>query len=73
MRFFRSRKHERDMDAEMRFHVDMEAAELERQGIPPMEARRRALAGFGGISRFKEEGHEARGGSWLEDFLRDAR
>src|ERR1051326_300278 len=61
------------MDDEMRFHVDMEAAELERMGIAPEEARRRALAGFGGIRRFKEEGHEARGGAWLEDLLRDLR
>lgn len=73
MRFFRSRVHDREMDAEMRFHVDMEAAELERMGVAPDEARRRALASFGGVQRFKEEGHEARGGSWLEDLLRDAR
>ena len=73
MRFFRSRSRDREMDDEMRFHVDMEAAELERMGIAPEEARRRALAGFGGIRRFKEEGHEARGGAWLEDLLRDLR
>lgn len=73
MQFFRSRKHEKDMDAEMRFHIDMEAAELERMGVPSDEARRRALATFGGVQRYKEEGHEARGGSWLEDLLRDTR
>jgi len=73
MRFFRSRAHDSEMDVEMRFHVDMEAAELERMGVAPDEARRRALASFGGVQRFKEEGHEARGGSWLEDLLRDAR
>ena len=73
MRFFRSRTHDREMDAEMQFHIDMEAAELERAGIAPAEARRRALASFGGVRRFKEEGHEARGGAWLEDLLRDLR
>jgi predicted permease len=73
MRLFRSRSHDREMDDEMRFHVDMEAAELERMGVAPEEARRRALAGFGGVQRFKEEGHEARGGAWLEDLLRDLR
>jgi predicted permease len=73
MRFFRRKEDDDAMDAEMRFHVDMEAAELERMGVPPAEARRRALAAFGGVQRYKEEGHEARGGAWLEDLSRDLR
>jgi putative ABC transport system permease protein len=73
MRFFRRKNEDEAMDAEMRFHVDMEAAELERMGVAPAEARRRALAAFGGVQRYKEEGHEARGGSWLEDLARDVR
>ena len=72
-RLFRRAELNRDMDAEMRFHIDMEAAELERMGVPAAEARRRALATFGGVQRYKEEGHEARGRSWLEDLGRDAR
>jgi putative ABC transport system permease protein len=64
-------KHRDDeMDAEMRFHVDMEAAELERMGLSGEEARRKALASFGGVQRYKEE---ARGGSWLEDLGRDVK
>lgn len=70
---FRRGAHERDMDAEMRFHIDMEAAELERQGVPADEARRRALASFGGVQRYKEEGHASRGGTWLEELARDVR
>ncbi|HEV8598884.1 MAG TPA: ABC transporter permease [Gemmatimonadales bacterium] len=73
MKLFRSRQDDQEMEAEMRFHVEMEAAELERMGIPAAEARRRALASFGGVRRFKEEGHEARGAGWLEDLLRDVR
>ncbi|MEX2154641.1 MAG: ABC transporter permease [Gemmatimonadaceae bacterium] len=73
LRIFRRDADDREMDAEMRYHIEMEAAELERLGVPPQEARRRALASFGGVQRYKEEGNEARGGSWLEDFLRDAR
>jgi predicted permease len=73
LNIFRRRVHQRDMDLEMRFHVDMEAAELERAGLDPGEARRRALAAFGGVRRHQEEGHEARGGAWLEDLLRDLR
>lgn len=71
--FLRRGAREREMDAEMRFHLDMEAAELERTGVPPDEARRRALASFGGVTRYKEEGHEARGGSWWDDLTRDTR
>jgi predicted permease len=70
---FRRRAHERDMDAEMRFHVDMEAADLERTGLSPADARRQALAKFGGMQRYKEEGHESRGGTWLDDLVRDLR
>src|SRR6185503_1737336 len=76
MRFrnlFRRAALEREMDSEMRFHIDMEAAELERMGVDPTEARRRALATFGGVQRFKEEGRDVRAGSWVDDLIRDLR
>src|SRR5690349_4239117 len=60
-----------EMSEEMRFHVDMEAAELERMGLAPAEARRRALANFGGVRRYTEEGREMRM-LWLDDLRRDA-
>ncbi|HEX6748092.1 MAG TPA: ABC transporter permease [Longimicrobium sp.] len=53
------RRLEREMDDEMRFHVEMEAAELVREGMPPAEARRQALLRFGGVERFKEEARDA--------------
>lgn len=61
-----------EMSEEMRFHIDMEAAELERMGVPPAEARRRALADFGGVRRYTEEGREMHL-LWLDDLRRDAR
>jgi predicted permease len=73
LNLFRRRRHEREMDDEMRFHIDMEAAELERSGLSRDEARRRALATFGGVQRYKEEGRESRGGTRLEDLSRDVR
>jgi len=72
MRFFR-RSRDEEMREEMGFHVDMEAADLEKSGMPAEEARRRALATFGGVRRYHEEGHEARGGAWIEDAMRDTR
>ena len=64
---------EREMDEEMRFHVEMEAAELRRAGVPPDDARRAALRAFGGVERFKDDARDSRGGRWLEDALQDVR
>src|SRR5918992_1748683 len=69
----RSRVIEREMDDEMRFHVEMEAADLVTRGVPPDEARRRALLTFGGVERFKDGGRDSRGVGSVEDFLRDVR
>ena len=69
---FSQRPHLADeMAEEMRIHVEMEAAELERSGVPRAEARRRALASFGGLRRYEEEGREVRRGTRWEDFHRD--
>src|SRR5215213_6564766 len=77
MSFFRRKpkppRRDTEMSEEMRFHVDMEAADLERAGVPPAEARRRALASFGGVRRYTEEGRELRSGSWSDDLIRDVR
>ena len=72
MRFnmFRRRRLDREIDDEMRFHVDMEAADLAGRGLSPDEARRRALASFGGVSRFKEE---SRGDGKLDELRRNLR
>jgi len=69
----RRARDERAMTEEMRFHVEMEAADLERFGVPPDEARRRALANFGGVRRYTEEAEEARHIRWLDDLRRDVR
>jgi len=63
--FFRNRA-ETEMDEELRFHLEMEAEKLVRaEGLPPLEARRRAGIAFGGVERFKEDVREARGLDWL--------
>lgn len=67
------RRLERDMDDEMRLHLELEAEELIRNGVAPQEAHRRARLAFGGVERFKEEGRDARGVRWTEDLGRDAR
>jgi len=64
---------EREMDDEMRFHLEARTADLERQGVPRGLAERRAYAEFGDIVRWKEAGREARGLRLLDDLGADLR
>ncbi|AHG93880.1 permease (plasmid) [Gemmatirosa kalamazoonensis] len=45
----------RDVDAELRYHLDMRAAEFEAHGMSPDEARRAAAASFGDVDAVEEE------------------
>ncbi len=73
LRVFRRRALEREIDDEMRFHVDMEAADLATRGVPADEARRLAHVRFGGVTQHREAGLEARSGRWLADAVQDFR
>jgi predicted permease len=64
---------ERDMDDELRLHLELETEDLIRTGLEPNEAYRRARALFGGVERYKEEGRDARGVRWIDDVRSDAR
>ncbi len=64
---------ERDMQEEMRFHVERETEENLRRGMTPAEARRQALLRFGGVSRFQEQARAARRTVFLENLQRDVR
>jgi predicted permease len=64
---------ERDMDDEMRFHVEARAADLASQGLSPAEAERRARQEFGDVIRWKEAGREARGLTLVDDLAGDLR
>jgi predicted permease len=62
---------EREMEEEIRLHVELETDELVRTGVHRDEARRQALVSFGGVERTKEEAREARGFPWLSVLLSD--
>jgi len=64
---------EREMDVELRFHIEAFAEDLVRSGVPRQEAMRRARIEFGGMERTKEECREARGTNFLESFVHDLR
>ena len=64
---------DRDIDDELAFHVEAHTRDLVSEGVPPEEARRRALATFGGMAPIRELTRDANGGRWLVDLLTDLR
>jgi putative ABC transport system permease protein len=63
-----------EMGEEMRFHLEMEAERLQRErGLDPAEARRQAAIAFGGLEKYREAGHDARGLGWLAGLRLDFR
>ena len=61
------------LDHELQFHLDLEAAKNARQGMAPETARTAALRAFGGVERVREECRDARKTSWAETVARNAR
>jgi len=64
---------ERDLDREMRFHIDAATDDLVRGGMSRADARRTALLQFGGVEQVKEQARDARGTRPVEDFFSDVR
>ncbi|HYN86197.1 MAG TPA: ABC transporter permease [Pyrinomonadaceae bacterium] len=64
---------EREIDEELRFHIEMRTEENVRAGMTPEEARRDAERRFGNPRRVRERGYEVRGGAWLESLWQDLR
>lgn len=62
---------EREMDDEMRFHLEARASDLERQGLSRAEAERLAHAEFGSVMKWKEAGRDARGLGIVDDLRAD--
>ena len=65
-RLFHRRKQDAQLDSELRFHVEQQTAYNIATGMDSDEARRRALAQFGGLEYIKEEARDARGTQFIE-------
>jgi predicted permease len=63
----------RDIEEELRVHVEMETETNIKRGMPPNEARAAALKSFGNPVRNTERGYDIRGGGWLETLWQDLR
>ena len=70
---FRGGELDRGLDAEVRFHIEMETEKNVAAGMTPAEARQRAIRSFGPMEKHKEETREARGVSWIETLVADLR
>lgn len=64
-------REERELDEELRFHMDMEAEHQRRAGAAADAARRRGAIALGGIERTKEDVRDARGTRLFDDTMRD--
>lgn len=62
----------REMDDELRFHLEMEVQANIGRGLDPGEARRRALRDLGGLAQTKEAIRDVRV-FWFDSLLQDAR
>ena len=64
---------DREIDAELRDHVERQIADYRRQGLSESEARRRALAGFGGVEQAAEACRDVWHGRVADELLQDVR
>jgi predicted permease len=71
--FLGRRSFERDLDDELRFHMEMMAAQHEARGYSARDARALTHKEFGSMERYREEVRDARGLTLADDLWRDIR
>src|ERR1700676_836106 len=68
------RRHKRllkELDQDIRDHIERETQDNMERGMPPEEARYAAMRKFGNVTRVKEETREVWSFVWLEQLLQD--
>jgi predicted permease len=70
---FRRAAAEMRLDTEIEGYVQLVEAELRAEGLPPAEARRRAIISVGGVEDVKERVRDARTGASFDALLHDLR
>jgi predicted permease len=71
--YFRKRNVERDLDAELRAHLELLTEGNIRRGMSPEDAQQAARREFGGVEQAKELYREQRGIQFLDTLLQDLR
>ena len=69
---WRRRRFERQLDAELQFHLDQQIRDYMASGMTEQEARRKARLAFGGVDHIKQDCREVRVFSVLETTLQDS-
>ena len=62
---------ERELDDEVRFHLEMQVERNLKKGMNPEEARYAALRNFGGVDQIKEECRDMQGIRLIETLWQD--
>jgi predicted permease len=68
---FRGREVERDLDDEVRFHLEKQIEQSLARGLTPDDARGAALRAFGGVEQRKEECRDLRHVWLVDELVRD--
>jgi len=72
--FFGQHAHfDRELEDEIRFHIEAYTDDLVRSGVPRPEAERRARIEFGGVELVCDKCRQARGLRWFDDLRGDLR
>ncbi|HEV2499176.1 MAG TPA: permease prefix domain 1-containing protein, partial [Terriglobia bacterium] len=72
-RLLRRGRTEKQLDAELRFHLERQIADYIATGMSPEEAHRRARLEFGGLDQVKEECRDVGAGRFVETLIQDLR
>ncbi len=72
-RLLRRERVDRSIEDELRFHITERAADLQRLGVPVVEAERRAKLEFGGMENYKEQCRETQPFHGVRGFFSDLR
>ncbi len=72
-RLLRTRRMEKELDSELRFHFESQVADKIAGGLPEAEARRATRLEFGGLAQVKEDCRESRGTLWVASIAQDLR
>jgi putative ABC transport system permease protein len=72
-RLFCRERTEKQLDAELRFHLEQQIADYVAAGMTPEEARRRARLQFGGLDQVKEECRDVGAARFVETLIQDVR
>ena len=70
---FRRSRTDRDLEDELRVHLELAADEERRRGVPADSAVRTARLRVGAVAQAMEAQRDQRGLTWLEDLVRDLR